>query len=297
MPLIQRNSLTFSNLVYTTGNYQNPQWLTSLSPAKVGSGVAQWNAAQIMGYPVGTSGAVSGEFLMFTGSGFKMFPASGGVGGSGTEYFADSGVRLVGDTFIMGGTGFLTSLTTTQTIPSNKVFVSKGAPAQTASVIEAQNSSSSVIFSVSPNGSFGCTLQSGNSIGFTMKSAVQQQFNYVEIQNDNADIVFAVTPSGSMSGTIAPAISGTSSNVTLDDSHNGYIVEYTGTSSGTITLGSISMPSWNCMVVNIGSGLSISGGSNTVRSPGNLLKSRTQYSSISIYRRANGEFLLGGDLA
>ena len=97
---------------------------------------------------------------------------------------------------------------------------------------------------------------------------------------------------------VSPPISGTTSNFTLSDSHNGYIVEYSGTpSTGVATLGSISLPGWNCMLVNIGSGIAVASGSNDMYSPGMLSGTRTQYSSISIYRRGNGSFLLGGDLA
>ena len=70
MPLIQRNRLTLSNVVFTTGNYVNPSWIVSLSPAKVGSGIAQWNAAQIRGYPIYTGIPTSGQVLAWTSSGW-----------------------------------------------------------------------------------------------------------------------------------------------------------------------------------------------------------------------------------
>jgi hypothetical protein len=93
----------------------------------------------------------------------------------------------------------------------------------------------------------------------------------------------------------------TSTGLTLTNSHNGYIIEQTGVvASGTFTIGDntqITIPGWNCMIVNIGSGVIISSGTNTMRSPGGLNKSRTQYSSISIYRRGTNDFMLAGDLA
>jgi hypothetical protein len=93
----------------------------------------------------------------------------------------------------------------------------------------------------------------------------------------------------------------TSTGLTLTNSHNGYIIEQTGVAaSGTFTIGTntdITIPGWNCMIVNVGSGVIISSGTNTMRSPGGLNKSRTQYSSISIYRRGTNDFMLGGDLA
>ena len=94
----------------------------------------------------------------------------------------------------------------------------------------------------------------------------------------------------------------TSTGLTLTNSHNGYIIEQTGVAaSGTFTIGStaeITIPGWNCMIVNIGSGVIVASGTgNTMRSPGFLNRSRTQFSSISIYRRATGDYVLGGDLA
>lgn len=100
---------------------------------------------------------------------------------------------------------------------------------------------------------------------------------------------------------VTPPIITSTGGLTLTNSHNGYIIEQTGVvTSGTFTIGDntqITIPGWNCMIVNIGSGVIISSGSNTMRSPGGLNKSRTQYSSISIYRRASGDFVLTGDLA
>ena len=69
MPLIQRNQLTLSNLVFTTGNYVNPNWIISLSPAKVGSGIAQWNAAQLQGRPIYTGVPGTGTALSWNASG------------------------------------------------------------------------------------------------------------------------------------------------------------------------------------------------------------------------------------
>ena len=273
----------FNNLIVETGVVLNSGVPAVITNALYSSGsILHWNGQPVLTGVV-SGGGTTTNALTF-GSGLSLSSASSFNGSAAV-------------TAHLGGTGLLSSLNVFQTSSGDKTLVVRSASGQTQSVLEAQNSSSAVLFSVSPNGSLGSVLQTGNTVGFSLKGGINQSQNYIEVQNASGNVVFAVTPSGSMSGTIAPSISGTSSNVTLDDSHNGYIIEYTGTSSGTITLGSISMPSWNCMVVNIGSGLSISGGSNTVRSPGNLLKSRTQYSSISIYRRANGEFLLGGDLA
>jgi len=73
MPIIQRNTNSLSNLVYTTGVYINPPWITSLSAAKVGSGISQWNASQLRGYPIYTGIPSSGQVLAWTSSGW--FPS------------------------------------------------------------------------------------------------------------------------------------------------------------------------------------------------------------------------------
>jgi hypothetical protein len=101
---------------------------------------------------------------------------------------------------------------------------------------------------------------------------------------------------------VTPPIITSTGGLTLTNSHNGYIIEQTGVvASGTFTIGStaeITIPGWNCMIVNIGSGAIVASGTgNTMRSPGYLNRSRTQFSSISIYRRAAGDYVLGGDLA
>ena len=142
-------------------------------------------------------------------------------------------------------------------------------------------------------------INRGSSVkGLVIKSAASQAASLFELQNSAGTSIFSISPSGSISGAVSPTIL-TSTGITLTDIHHGYIVEHTGiTGTGTYTIGAtITIPAWNCMLVNIGSGIAVSSGSNTMRSPGGLNKSRTQYSSISIYRRGDGSFILGGDLA
>ena len=148
MPIIQRNTTSLSNLVYTTGIYINPNWIVSLAAGKVGSGTAQWNASQLQGYPIYTGVPSSGQVLSWTSSGW--FPSgvtgsavatgvtsfnsrtgvvtltSGDVTGALTYtpynssnpagyissgyYTANSGISLSGSNFKMGGTGTLDEL-------------------------------------------------------------------------------------------------------------------------------------------------------------------------------------------
>jgi len=84
MPIIQSNSITLNNLVYSTGYYVNPPWVISLAPNKVGSGIAQWNASQIRGYPIYTGIPTSGQVLSWTSSGW--FPS--GVTSSSAATFS-----------------------------------------------------------------------------------------------------------------------------------------------------------------------------------------------------------------
>jgi len=80
MPITQRNTLAPNNLVYTTGNYINPLWILSLAPAKVGSGIPQWNASQLQGRYVSPNYPLIGDVLQWNGS--SWFPT--GVAGGGT---------------------------------------------------------------------------------------------------------------------------------------------------------------------------------------------------------------------
>ena len=177
------------------------------------------------------------------------------------------------------------------------------------SIFEIQDSSSGILwrtdFQGMVYGSTGVRIELASSSGKPAllinapSNAIWGSGNMIEFYVAN-NKVSAITPSGSFSGAVTPTVI-TSTGLTLTDSHNGYIIEQTGVvSSGTFTIGTtsqITIPGWNCMVVNIGSGVIIASGSNIMKSPGGLNKSRTQYSSISIYRRTSGDFVLGGDLA
>ena len=155
--------------------------------------------------------------------------------------------------------------------------------------------------SLAPTATLDIISNSSSRKGVIIQGAAAQSANYFEIQNSAGTPLLAITASGSISGAISPTILTSSVGITLTDEHHGDIIEYTGTAgSGTFTLGTntqITIPSWNCMVVNVASGVIIASGTNTMRSPGALNKSRTQYSSISIYRRGTNDFMLGGDLA
>lgn len=149
-----------------------------------------------------------------------------------------------------------------------------------------------------PSGTLDINTASATDKGLIVRGAASQSANIFEAQNSSSGALLAITSSGAISGAMSPTILTSSGGLTLADAHHGYIIEQTGVSaSGTFTIGSPSIPGWNCMIVNIGNGVIISSGSNTMRSPGGLNKSRTQYSSISIYRRGANDFVLGGDLA
>jgi len=156
--------------------------------------------------------------------------------------------------------------------------------------------------SLAPTATLDIISNSSSRKGVIIQGAASQTANYFEVQNSAGTPLLAISASGSISGAISPTILTSTGGLTLTDAHHGYIIEQTGiVSSGTFTIGStsqITIPSWNCMIVNIGSGVIVASGTgNTMRSPGYLNKSRTQFSSISIYRRAAGDYVLGGDLA
>jgi|694.fasta_scaffold19152_9 hypothetical protein len=155
------------------------------------------------------------------------------------------------------------------------------------------------INSQNPSGTLDINIASATDKGLIVRSFAGGTGNIFEVQNSAGTPLLSISASGSISGAISPTILATTSGITLTNEHHGDIIEYTGTAgSGTFTLNTdITIPGWNCMIVNIGSGVIISSGTSTMRSPGALNKSRTQYSSISIYRRGTNDFMLGGDLA
>ena len=103
MPITQRNTLAPNNLVYTTGNYINPLWIISLAPAKVGSGIPQWNASQIQGRNIAGDYPNVGDVLQWDGT--SWFPtgiivspsgnSSGSVVSSGNSIFGNVILNLI----------------------------------------------------------------------------------------------------------------------------------------------------------------------------------------------------------
>jgi len=483
MPLIQRNSLTFSNLVYSSGRYQNPVWISSLSPSKVGSGEPQWNASQILGYQIVQNSINSGEYLYFTGSGWITLPASGGSGGSGVYFTAESGVILDGSVLKMGGTGQLSKLNFESPsyygshsgvvisdllngfINYENIFIGSATPADLEGYMNVSIGSDSMIYSsgdrnvaigrnslafssseecvaigveavsnivnfsysnvgigsysLSSSSSIGNMLAIGDSafnsvnvgshsiaIGYyagslssglyndifigdgaggyssgsgniyiginagnhslgsnnfelltgSSSSAVGNLSNKLNISNfirgDSSEKKVSIghvsnfNPSGFLhvlssgspgivieypssniynfltclsgssgvlnvdysgnisgnnavfniiSGALSPSII-QSTGLALTDYYHGKIIEHTGVSIGVYTIGSITVPSWQCTLVNYGGGISVASGSNIIRSKSNFTNISTLHSYGSIYRRPNGEFFLYGEL-
>jgi len=190
-----------------------------------------------------------------------------------------------------------------------KGIIVRGSTGGTGNLFEAQNASSGTLWVVDASGRVniggaGSTNQlevdtlSATTKGLVIKSFASQTANLFEVQNSSAVPILSISSSGAISGAITPTIITSTGGLTLTDIYNGYIIEQTGVAaSGTFTIGTVTIPGWNCMIVNIGSGVIVSSGSNTMRSPGGLNKSRTQYSAISIYRRGSSDFVLTGDLA
>jgi hypothetical protein len=138
--------------------------------------------------------------------------------------------------------------------------------------------------------------------GIMIRGSVSQSVNLFEVQNSSSTVLLSIDQVGSISGAISPNIvSVTSTPFTLTNAHHGKIVEYNSATSGVINVGNtsdINIASWNCMVAQVGTaGFTITANTNTINSAGGLLKPRVQYSTVSLYRRSAGVFLLGGDLA
>lgn len=481
MPLIQRNSLTFSNLVYATGNYVNPKWIYSLSPSKVGNDAPQWNASKIFNYPIDTGNIRIGEYLYFTGSTWQTLPAEGG---SGIYFTANDGIVMDGSVLKMSGVGSLTQLNFSQN-PDNyihsgvlikdkvdgfvnleSVFIGSDSydnsekfynvaigrycmsyssgdrnvaiGSNSLSLTGADdciaigtdvlsnilNFSYSNIaigsYSVNSASSVGDVIAIGQSafnsvdtashsvsIGYFAGALSKNIYNCIFIGdgagsysqgsnnvyigsnagqyssgNNNTEIlsgtgvsslgnlsekinignvlygdlttkkiavgnvsinnfnpsgslevvssgnpslflsshsgytydfltcksnltVFKIDYLGNASGntavfnTISGAISQQivqSTGLALTDYYHGKIIEHTGVSTGVYTIGSITVPSWQCTLVNYGGGISVESGSNIIRSKSNFRNISTLHSYGSIYRRPNGEFFLCGEL-
>lgn len=99
----------------------------------------------------------------------------------------------------------------------------------------------------------------------------------------------------------ASAQAGTSYTLTLANA--GTAVEFTSSSAVTVTVPPNSLAAFSTGTViellQYGSGtLTVAAGAGvTIRSANNLLSARTQYSSLSLRKRATNEWVLAGDLA
>ena len=177
-------------------------------------------------------------------------------------------------------------------------LISRPASGAPGNALEVQTFSSGTVFTVSQSGTISSTLQGQTAKGLVVKAGTSQTANLIELQDSAGTPVLTISPSGSISGAIAPGIITTSSSpYSLTDAHHGKIVEYTGTSSGTFNIGTITVPGWNCMLVNLESGILVGANGNTLYSPDNMSGTRTKYSSLSLYYRGSNTFVLAGDLA
>jgi hypothetical protein len=257
----------------------------------------------------------SGTTLYFNGSAVT----GGGGGGNPNSYV--SGVGTVGWVpYFNTASGIAISSgqsvylgTVTSVNSSSRALITKSVASQSVNIFEVQDYLNNPLFVIDSIGKVGIGTGTVSTSNFdmvvtadvkcmTIKGPQFQTKNFLEFRNYSENPIFTVSAVGSISGAIAPNVITSTGALTLTDTHHGCIIEQTGVvSTGTFTIGStsqITIPTWNCMVVNIGSGVIIASGTgNTMRSPGFLNKSRIQYSAISIYRRASGDYVLMGDLA
>ncbi len=118
-----------------------------------------------------------------------------------------------------------------------------------------------------------------------LDSAIQSQLASI----DSLPLVIAVTQSGT--------------SYTLGLSDAGTAVEFTASSTVTVTVPPNSSAAFSVGTViellQYGTGtLTIAAGAGvTIRSANNLVSARTQYSTLSLRKRATNEWVLAGDLA
>lgn len=114
MPITPRSRLVIANVVYTTGNYYNPNWITALSPSKVGNTTAQWNADKLQGVNISTTSPAQGEVLTYNGT--SWIPS-----GISTAAGSTSGIFLSGSTTLDGTSSGVLSDTSVTAIDSSPI--------------------------------------------------------------------------------------------------------------------------------------------------------------------------------
>ena len=122
-------------------------------------------------------------------------------------------------------------------------------------------------------------------------------------QDSTGNILSSITNSGCFQGSVTPQAVRTDTDLILNNSHNGKIIEFIALSRAKAILSSgISVSGWNAKVISTNSNQSVdieteSRNNNLLYPSDKFPSTRTGYSLVEIYRRDGGDFVLYGDLS
>jgi hypothetical protein len=184
MPTIQRNNISLNNLVYTTGYYVNPNWIVSLSPSKVGSGTAQWNASSLQGNPILNITPASGQVLAWSTSGWIP---------SGISSYSGSGSISTLGAVTLDGTVSGTLSTTNSTLLDSSPISSGDCIKYIIKAKHSTDIQSSEILLVANNGDsymtqYGIVYTSSLLANFSTSISGSYINLYAQATNNNTDI-------------------------------------------------------------------------------------------------------------
>lgn len=121
-------------------------------------------------------------------------------------------------------------------------------------------------------------------------------------QDSTGNILSSITNSGCFQGSVTPQTVITDTDLILNNSHNGKIIEFIGASRSRAILSSgISVSGWNAKVISTNAtqrvDIETESRNNNLLYPSDKFPStRTGFSLVEIYRRDGGDFVLYGDL-
>lgn len=121
-------------------------------------------------------------------------------------------------------------------------------------------------------------------------------------ENNSGVVQSQITSSGAFRGAVTPTFITVDSDLEVDNSYNGKVLEFrrTGSSDAVLTLGTgITIPNWNMKVLSINSAQRVrieATGASMLYPSDRYARTRKGHSVVEILRRDNGDFILYGDL-
>lgn len=141
-----------------------------------------------------------------------------------------------------------------------------------------------------------------SNTGIRIIAGTDQSGSMQTWENNSGVVQSQITSSGAFRGAVTPTFITVDSDLEVDNSYNGKVLEFrrTGSSDAVLTLGTgITIPNWNMKVLSVNSTQRVrieATGASMIYPSDRYPRTRKGHSVVDILRRDNGDFILYGDL-